>query len=435
MTAPRRPRPSKDVSTTVTVGAVSLPLYRLGDGRWCVTYPGPDGTRVRATRVNRDAAIHLAEELCVAIAHGDAAAGALPAATRVQVAALLPDLARRGLTLDGLVREAFAALDAVGGRASLLEIARDYAKRHPAGSTAGTVAEIRAAFLTAKSRLGLGEKYLEDLTRDLEAFAAAFPDRPMVSLGREEIAGWLRDRSVGWRRHNNLRNTLVTFFRHAARAGYLPEDAPTEAERVPVLPRPRLASLPSVFTPAELRLLLANVGPPWLPSFVLGAFAGIRTEERDRLVWERHILWEDGVIHVDETVAKHTTRRRGDVRFVEMRPNLLAWLAPWRQATGRIHPPTGEWWQETNRLRAHLPDGQWRSNALRHSYTSYLEAERGGNLAAVAGEAGNSPAILRKHYLNPRLRRQATEYFAIYPDGAGGVPRPSNVVSIGRVAG
>jgi hypothetical protein len=56
----------------------------------------------------------------------------------------------------------------------------------------------------------------------------------------------------------------------------------------------------------------------------------------------------------------------------------------------------------------------WKKNGLRHSYISYRVAEC-ADVARVADESGNSPAIIRSNYLRRVKPDQAKEYFGIMP--------------------
>jgi len=59
---------------------------------------------------------------------------------------------------------------------------------------------------------------------------------------------------------------------------------------------------------------------------------------------------------------------------------------------------------------------KWPQNALRHSDISYRVAEI-QNVAQVALEAGNSPAITFKHYRELVTREDAEKWFNILPPG------------------
>jgi hypothetical protein len=57
---------------------------------------------------------------------------------------------------------------------------------------------------------------------------------------------------------------------------------------------------------------------------------------------------------------------------------------------------------------------EWPSNGLRHSFITYRIAEI-QSADQVALEAGNSPAIIFKHYRELASATQAAEWFGILP--------------------
>lgn len=74
-----------------------------------------------------------------------------------------------------------------------------------------------------------------------------------------------------------------------------------------------------------------------------------------------------------------------------------------------------------------MPPVKWKSNALRHSFASYRFAQT-GDAGRVAGELGNSAAVVHKHYRELVKPADAEKWFNVKPEA------PANVVSIGEVA-
>ena len=73
-----------------------------------------------------------------------------------------------------------------------------------------------------------------------------------------------------------------------------------------------------------------------------------------------------------------------------------------------------------DRIRNKLKPVQWKNNALRHSFISYRVAQI-QNVNQVALEAGNSPAIIFRHYRELVTSEQAREWFSIVPSTAANV--------------
>jgi integrase len=184
-----------------------------------------------------------------------------------------------------------------------------------------------------------------------------------------------------------------------------------------------------IFTPAELRELLATASVDMIPFLTIGAFAGVRHAEIQRLDW-KDVRFDAGIIEIHAGNAKTATRRT-----VPILPNLRAWLElalsklPEEQRkSGPVCPFANVTDQivslltKINHKRADgTPDGQevkelnWKHNGLRHSFISYRVAAI-KNVAQAALEAGNSPAMIFSNYRELVTPRDARGWFAIRPE-------------------
>jgi integrase len=153
-----------------------------------------------------------------------------------------------------------------------------------------------------------------------------------------------------------------------------------------------------------------------LPLLVLGGFAGMRTAEIQRQVWE-DINLERGYIRV--TGVKGNTAQK---RLIPICDNLRAWLGVCR----REAPTCSDYprpFEAIQRLaaRANVP---WKHNALRHSSISYRVAQT-GDVARVALESGNSPRMIFRHYRELVTKEEAQTWFSIMPKSAANIiPMP-----------
>ena len=149
------------------------------------------------------------------------------------------------------------------------------------------------------------------------------------------------------------------------------------------------------FTTAQL------AGIPWL---AIGLFAGLRTAELDRLDWS-HI--SEGAVRIEPHTAKTASRR-----VVDLSPNLIAWLLPYRKALGPIRPTDCR--NRRERLCRHLRLS-WKSNGMRHSFASYhLALNQDSARIALALGHSNSNLVFR-HYRELVTSKEAREYFALVP--------------------
>jgi integrase len=148
-----------------------------------------------------------------------------------------------------------------------------------------------------------------------------------------------------------------------------------------------------------------------LPFWAIGAFAGLRRAEIERLTWSE-IDFDADVIEVKASKSKTASRR-----LVTIQPNLRAWLALYRTRIGRVCPVNLKRKLNDDRERAELRSG-WPQNALRHSFGSYHLAQF-NDAAKLALEMGNSPATIFRHYRQLVKPKQAERYWKIAPTVAG----------------
>ena len=327
------------------------------------------------------------------------------------------------------VREYVAAAKALPAGASMLAAAKDYAQRHPENAPKKTVAEVIAEFLAAKAQDKASYRYLKTLTSTLapnaignstakkrKNFGDAFRCY-LDSVTTAEMDAWLRGRGVAPRTRRNLVLMLRTFFNFAKGQGYLPKGMPTEADTL-TLPKKTDGDSIGIFTPEEMQTLLTGtkahpVNNEYRLWLALGGFAGLRTAEILRLEWGKHVQIERGLIQVSGDIAKANGRR-----IIAMQPNLAAWLSAYKGRTGKVFEPRAD---ERAHAYADRLGVEWKPNALRHSFISYLVA-KSKNLPAVALEAGNSVAIVNRHYRELVTEAAGKEWFGITPDA------PANVV-------
>ncbi len=272
------------------------------------------------------------------------------------------------------------------------------------------VPDLVDALLLSKKDKGRSYSHLATLEHTLKSFARRFTCS-IDELRREEVESWLNDKNVAPRTWNNQLERILSLFSFARREGYI-GDSKTPIERIE---KQSVTNKIGIYTPDELRKILRVVSNEWLPMIVLGAFAGLRPEEicpdprssKPPLVWD-NILWKRAIIDVPTEVAKQ--RRR---RFVPMCDALLAFLAPFRRATGPVAPrmPATRMSQKCSKDSG-IP---WIRDGLRHSYASYrLPLLK--DVHKLSHEMGNSPNICHSHYLQLKFEEEANEWFAIRPD-------------------
>jgi integrase len=283
-----------------------------------------------------------------------------------------------------------------------------------------------------------------------------------------DIDEWQRSLKRSPRTRNNLRSAVKTLLSFAKARRLLPKNH-DEIESVTVV-KDGDGEI-EIFTPTELAEILSCAGEKLIPSFALGAFAGVRHAEIQRLDW-KDVRFDDGIIEIRAKKAKTASRR-----IVPIVDCLRAWLLLHRQPGGpvcayrnmayeidelvrRINQARRATWAEANGVsdgdlergdararkraaearpkgkrrnpRGGLPLGAetaedegwaafaWKHNALRHSFISYRVADI-QNVAQVALEVGNSPQMIFKHYRELVRPADAKTWFSIVPGGEGKV--------------
>ena len=167
---------------------------------------------------------------------------------------------------------------------------------------------------------------------------------------------------------------------------------------------------PGIFTPEELNSLLDAARkhvPDVLGFLAIGAFAGLRIAEIERLAWT-NVDMHGGFIHVGAKKAKSARRR-----LVKIEPNLRRWLDTAIRARESVAPLNIRVRMLEARKAANLE--KWPFNGLRHSYASYHLAHF-KDAARLALEMGHTDtSMIFGHYRELVRADEAAKYWKIEP--------------------
>jgi integrase len=358
-------------STTVTHRNVKITIYPWRDA-FRFAYYDSRGQRRYTTRRNMDDAKAAALDHARAVATRSKSLDKLDPAQR----RLLADLIEADPTLAN-VQQFLAARPS-----SIL------------------VADAAAQFIAAKQAANPKSKHN---AAALERITGRLPqDIAVHSVTQAHVAACMTGAP---RSRLNAHRAISTFLRWCQRAGHIPEGK-TPADRID---RPHApAGTPEILTPGELHLVLAAAPRDLLPWLVLGAWAGVRTEEMYRLI--HPLQWEDidlanSIITIRPESSKVSRRR-----IIPILPPLAAALRFIGPSTGRVVPMVKQPVKSQLAVMA-KPIGGWRRNALRHSFLTYRSAQVGTGQAAL--EAGNSEAITRRNYLDATTPAEAARWFDV----------------------
>jgi integrase len=156
---------------------------------------------------------------------------------------------------------------------------------------------------------------MEDLRSRLNRFAGAF-QKDMGNVATADVQAWLDSQKFSPQNLMGFRRVIHLLFEFAVARGYAVDNPAAALERVKVK-----HGATQIFTPKEITKLLASVTPDFLPCIAIGAFAGLRSAEIERLEWS-DIDLEGRHIIIGADKAKTASRR-----VVPIHDNLAAWLA------------------------------------------------------------------------------------------------------------
>jgi len=278
-----------------------------------------------------------------------------------------------------------------------------------------TFAELVAELLPAKKADGASWPYITDLRCRLGQFSKSFGMRLVSEIQAHEIDQWLRDLKVSPVTRNNSRRVLRTAFSFAEACNYCAGNPAAKTAKAK-----EIEGTVGILTVAETARLLEAADAELVPFIAIGAFAGLRRAELERLDWSEVDL-ESGLITVQAVKAKSARRR-----FVKIHPNLAAWLTltPHAARRGGVTPGNCRKMIEATRVAAKIH--HWPNNALRHSFASYHLAHF-NDAAALALQLGHTDAgLVFQHYRQVVKPKDAEKYWNIIPDAGAS----SKVVSI-----
>ena len=289
---------------------------------------------------------------------------------------------------------------------TLRDAAKFYVAHLKAVTGSRKVRDIVADLLAARASDGMSPRYLGDLRARLGRFVDSFGEEMIAALSASQIDEWLRGRRVGAVTRNTFRRRLAVLFSFAKRRGYVSENPIADVERA----KERETEI-EILSVGDVARLLECASPEMLPFWAIGAFAGLRRAEIERLTWSE-VDFDADVIEVKALKAKTATRR-----LVTVQPNLRKWLVPYRTHAGPVCPVNLQRKINDDRERAGLLT-EWPQNALRHSFGSYHLA-RFNDAAKLALEMGNSPATIFRHYRQLVKPKDAERYWNVAPAAAG----------------
>jgi integrase len=324
------------------------------------------------------------------------------------------------LTADQLA-DARAALTALGGKASLVEAADLWLARTATVGKTKTVQTGIDLLLAEKSRENLSPSHLRELRSKLDRIFHALKTKPLADLTREDMRKAFSQPMLSRTRleqkvspqqqvkRQRYANILIAF---AIDEGWIAHDSnPLRGVNPPKI----LGSSVTVLTPVETARLLNAASAEFSPGLAIKIFAGLRNEE----LWD--LKWGD--IVDAQIVVQAAFAKTGNRRIVTIHRTLNSWLEKARREDDCLVASPAKkfsWLEELVNARTRAGFTDWPQNVLRHSFGSYHYALH-RNESLTAAEMGNSPAVVRKHYVNAVRKRACEAFWQLTPAWAEAV--------------
>jgi integrase len=307
------------------------------------------------------------------------------------------------IPLHVATQEYVSAIKLLPDGVSLREACEFYRKHQAPDVLSLTVGQMQARFVESRSRLGLSPEYVKQCELAVDALIKGCrlsADAKNLPETRQ-IVDWLDGKYPNAATKNNKMRTLQAFGRWLIEQRLAASDPFAGIKEWKAKPQ-----LVEIYTPDQIKTLLAAVPKRIVPGLAIGAFGGLRTAELHRLEW-KEINLERGFITVAAEKAKTAARR-----LVPIQNNLRAWLASHAQTDGHVCP------HDRSHTAAIIRTSGFNSkrNGLRHSYISYRLAQT-QDIGKVALEAGNSPQVIFRHYRELVAPDDVARWFGVMPPG------------------
>lgn len=278
---------------TVKRGHTIVKIYRTpsrGCDAYTVSYYLGD-KRVRTTFADYGLATTEAETVANKLSTGEVNVLTLTSGDRLSYIRAIEALKPSGVPLEMAAMQ-FAQAYALLEGGSLVEAARFYVKRNPHRMPKKPMPDLVAEMIEAKTADGVSKYYISDLKWRLGQFAEKFPG-DIAFLTSAEIGDFLRglkgqadkdkkSAAVSGRSRNNFRRAIGTLLNFAVSRGYLLKGT---VEITDVAQAREDNGEIEIFRPDEMAAVLKIADERLIPFLAIGAFAGLRHAELQRLDW------------------------------------------------------------------------------------------------------------------------------------------------------
>lgn len=331
------------------------------------------------------------------------------------------------MILSGLTQEqhdaAVAAFDRLGGTYTLAESVEFFLRHHRPPEFTINMKKAINLYLDDRERDGIRPRSVKAIKSVLKQFSDHVRDPLVNEVTPAKVESFLRSlrakdgtEKATLKTWNNYRNDLGGFFSWAATPDpatnrpFIFENPVVKVRKFKARAvREEQDAKPATTSPANVRRMF-SVLLRWREGVLIRYYAylyfsGIRPEEMKRLASREAELvnLKTGIITIPANISK--TRSERQVRISD---NLAAWL----NATNGKPAVPPNFYRLAKQFRKHFDLSH---DEARHSFISYHVALH-RSIGDAALQAGNSEAIVRRHYLNTHAQEEGAEFFRIVPD-------------------
>ena len=276
-----------------------------------------------------------------------------------------------------------------------------YVRMLKAASTSITLKDLSDEWYTARQKDGFSERHLDTVKSQSKLFRQEVGNLPANQVTSVIIDDYLRGLDKAPLTRNHAKSALTSLFAYAVARGYMQSNPAKIAMKAKVVK----SGPPGILRVDDLKKLLAVVTDEFSPFLYIGAWAGLRRSEIERLTWA-HIFWDRNLIEVEPENTKKSNHR-----FVKMLPCLVERLKRFKGSEGLICG-----FDTSNQVEKLCKDAglvEWPHNALRHSYASHHLAHfrDSQELAMELGHA--TTETLYKNYRHAVTPEEGKEWFEL----------------------
>lgn len=279
------------------------------------------------------------------------------------------------------------------------------------------VSAVKDDWLAACQGRGIEAVTLRDYRQNINRFAAAMGEKAVSEITPDDVIRFLTNRGTtrpkSW---NNDRADINTFFNWCIKAPrrWLSYNPVADVEK-----RKVTKGLPDRMSADEVAAVMKGAeafdGGSLAGFMALAFFGGLRPSVDSTAVGEgeiyklaKHPRRDEFINFGTEYIIMSPEITKTDLqRQVKMEPNLVAWL---KRYPLRIPKNMAK---KLSKLRE-LHGMKGRKDVTRHTYVS-MHVGAFDSVGLTAQQAGNSEAMIKRHYLNTVAKDEALRYWQVMP--------------------